>query len=1183
MLGNIDRNKKPIQPQYFLAKPNREIISKLSEAFNDNISMDLNGVGELNLSLPYKLDKHHSLKTNKNIELIRERYLINTVTGNKSEWYIIHNIEDSLDNSDMLNVSCYSLEYELNNTLIKSYSVESYGADKVMIDILANTLWNIDYIDADFKLSKRAFEFTSTNALAAIVDIADKYNAILKFDSESRLISMTKPELTGINMGLTFGYGKLMKSMNVHSNAEDMVTRLYAYGKDGLGIQKVNPTGQNYIENFGYWMYPFQRDANKSVISSSHYMTDSLCHALLDYEALIESKTGLFKQYLDSLELYERELNELKVDLNKLQNDEKVIQEVKVTQQFGDKMFFEKYSHSGSTSRTFKLNKGYNYAAMIKVDSSSGLTVALNGSVKSVTSGRWVMLGKLNNLDTTTITVNGSSTGVFMQVATISIEEYQMAGNDNAIVERYSLDNKENQINLKQIEISNKLNQITNVQSQISNLKNILDSDNNFTDEQLTELKDYVIEKEFSDDVYIDEKDLYEAAQEKFKELQIPELSVEVDIVNFLEIIEEQRNWKKLNLGDFINIKYEPLGKALTARIIGINFDFSGSSIKLTLSNAKNVNDEANLIEKLMRDYKNTSVIVDTSKTKWGQAVVDSSDMSRLFENVWNKVTNQINMSINNTVELNNQGITISDDEDPLRFLRLTHGQIGLTRSGGLRFETAIDASGVIAEMLYGKVILGQRVVIADTTGVFTIEGSKLMIDDRCGRPVLRLGLTSELPDVFGMHVNRYASSNCNDKTITNVSGIDNGRGFYIDKIRNGVTTNVFGLSQEGDLRLRVGDNNELMLLTSEGLSLGGNTWASSPTRFDFLGNAWLNSLFADRAVIKNSKFGNGEIDESSLTLRDGDGIFRIFPKVGMWGGKISEGAEDFDKGNFSVDMYGNLKAHNAKFYGKAGELLIDTDAGVIDLDKFDMINVGKLMAEMLEVNTILADDGYVNNLTVNRLKTIGKDAEEGQFIDYIDIEGNKIQFITAQVSAKEQAKDSRNRLLFWQDSEKRILTTENTGIIAYSYTLPKDKMKIKREITFEGSGDAAQPVEKIGTGDGGANDRAKMVNTKYNGGYKQEYKASNNARERSIDFKDTGIYVNSEGGAFTAQSKDFQFIATEGGSYKLGLANGSIFELSSTGLKIDVQGNIEMKATGNITRTAGGNIKDQATRIDLN
>ncbi|OMD78248.1 hypothetical protein [Paenibacillus odorifer] len=302
----------------------------------------------------------------------------------------------------------------------------------------------------------------------------------------------------------------------------------------------------------------------------------------------------------------------------------------------------------------------------------------------------------------------------------------------------------------------------------------------------------------------------------------------------------------------------------------------------------------------------------------------------------------------------------------------------------------------------------------------------------------------------------------------------------------------------------------------------------------------------------------DANITGSSLTLRDNGGVMKMFPLIGLWAG-----AENFADAPFSVDLQGSLIGRKAKFIGPKGDILIDTEAGYIDMDKLDIINVGKLVAEMLEVNTILADGGYVNNLTVNRLKTIGKDVEVGQYIDYIDIQDNFIKFITARVSTKTQAKDSRDRLLYWQNGEKRILTTENTGIIAYEYGFNDADIKEKRVLTFEESGDAATPVEYIGTGDNTGNGR--VVNRKRNGGYKSEYKSSNYGFERSIDLNDDGISVRSDKGKFSAISKEFEFLAQEG-SLKMGISGGSIFELTPTGAKMDIKGDLDIKATGTVT-----------------
>src|SRR5690606_26622872 len=131
-------------------------------------------------------------------------------------------------------------------------------------------------------------------------------------------------------------------------SADQMVTRLTAKGKDDLTIHHVNPTGQGYIENFSYFVYPFRRNDQQTVLSSSFHMSDSLCHALLDYEELVKSKTGWIEGYIKQRQVYEDELTQLDIDHNRLKNNEKVITGTMLSQQFDGKMFFEKYAHSGS-------------------------------------------------------------------------------------------------------------------------------------------------------------------------------------------------------------------------------------------------------------------------------------------------------------------------------------------------------------------------------------------------------------------------------------------------------------------------------------------------------------------------------------------------------------------------------------------------------------------------------------------------------------------------------------------------------------------------------------------------------------------------------------------------------------------------------------------------------------------
>ncbi|MGG0822951.1 phage tail spike protein [Paenibacillus turicensis] len=1156
MLGEIDYHKKPIQPQYFLCKPNREIISKLSEAFNDRLSISLNSVDELILSLPYQIEIRHQLTRNKNVDLIHEKYLIKMVTNKDIAWFIIHEISEEVsNNSDVKTLKCYSCSHELTNKLIKSYSVESYYCRQVLKDLLANTIWEIDYIDADFDLTYRAFDFPSSNVLEAIYSVADTYNAIVEFNTDQRKISFKKPELFGTNKGLTISYGKYMKSMNQTISAEQMVTRLVAKGKDELSIHKVNPTGQGYIEDFSYFMYPFERNDQQQVKSSSYHMSDSLCHAILDYQLLVEESTGQFEARLKQLKQHEQELGQLEVELNKLKNNEAVITDVVLSQQFDGKMFFERYAHVGSSSKTFEINKLYPFAVLIKVDQDA-VNAAVGDLIQRIPANKWTLLGKVKDIESLQVNVEGAKSNVFIQVANITLDEWSSPNNHDVIIQKYSLDNKENEIGFKLQQITQKQNQIKGVQAQIDALQDKLLAHNNFTPAQLQELNPYVIEREFSDDTYVDEHDLYLAAQEKFAELQRPALSLDIDIVNFLEIIEEQRNWDKLMLGDFINIKYEPTQTKITARIVNITFDYEKSDIKLTLSNIKDVHDESKSLEKFLHDAKSTNIIVDTNKSKWGKAVISSNNMTKLFENFWNNVTEQINMANNEFVHIDHRGITIYDIHDPNKFVRMTHGAIGMTDNGGLLYKMAITPTHIVAENVWGKLFVGERLTLGDVDGLLEITGPKFMIFDRQGRLVQQMGLLATNPDLFGTEVLHYNTENSGDNTVINKVTMTNNNGFRIERNVNGEFQPIFKTTPEGDLYVRAGTDDEVFTINEQGLALGSSDWENAPFHADYKGNVWMNKLFAFEADIKKSKFTDGHIKGSDLILEDGKGgIISMFPQYGLWFG--AEKAEDAPTW-IKMDGTGIFKKLIVK--DKDDGLMIDSEAKKIFMDNWDLVGAGMVDTELLAANLVSAEFGYISDLTASKLSTMSRSAINA-YANFINIEKNNIKWITGKVVQGEQKKLSDGRPLFWLDaSQTGKMTTDTTPYPVYEYILDKETTKTKMEQGFDDSGDN-NPFITMGAGDGSSETSGKANLKKYNGGFKVSYNTSNSGRDMSIDFKDNGVYVNAETDKVQIQGKDFE-VKAQGGKVTIADASGSMITLENGNIKIKATGRLDVEAT---------------------
>lgn len=1539
MLGDINYNLKPTRPKIFLCKPNGDIVSKISEAYNINRKTALTELFSFSFNMPYYIEENNELARNRNIDLIKERFYIKLEIGSKIEWYIITKIIDSMsDQEDHKSIECIFLPQELADKTIASYSEESKNARQVLRDILSlQTSWSIGSIDPDFELTYRSWEFPGNSLLDAIFQVMERYNAIIEWNTENRTFDMVKPEFHGQNRLGTISHRKYLKTLNRETNAEQVVTRLIPKGKDGLGINRLTLNGSNYLEDFTYWMYPFERDSNRNVIKRSNYMSDSLCHALLDYQEKAKLYENEYQKLLEQLKDLTSLHSQKKVELNHLKNQLVSITQLQLTQQFDGHMFFEKTTYEGYTkSISFNIDSLYLYAVLIKIGDAAGKTVTINGQNGMLHSGQWIVSRKINaGVSNINVVISGAgTTDLFIQVARINKSEFDTSNNSYPIVQKYNFDNKEMEIAAKETEINAVQNALNSTSTQMANINTELSASKNFTQAQIKELDKYVVVQYFSDDTLFDDEDLFKEAKKKFDEIKIPQLSLKISIENFLNIIEEQGNWDKLLLGDKVIIKYEKFDLKIEAKIIEIEYDYENDEINLTIANFKNLNTNQEKLDKYIYNSNKATTIINDNKHKWDQAIVDVSETSKIFDNMWDKLTNQINMAANQTVIIDDKGITIVDHKDPLRFLRATNGVIGLTKSGGLRYETAISPDGVIAEQVLGKLILGQRVTIGDVDGIWMTEGPQTTITDRCGREVMKLGLYETNPDLFGMVINRYNDvipcstellnriiansedgfkiqqwngtrfvdkfyadnngllfaedmstkrlkilsdtnelmldsytkymdigkfesiitdgkltaieklqvlgertriiseyeklltqantyktttrdstirinttsftnsyhalmnylsplltnmdetseidrdefinkfkayydevtniinaindsikyssvqfgSHFNNVVIDYVNGvvstrsdnkfrsIMNGtRGFIIQRndgtAQNPIWTDIFYADNNGQLMAQdmtakslkiVSESNDLLLdgntkymdigkfqsiivdgkLTAiEKLQVLGertrivseytklltqaNTYKTSDRDNSILINtanftqayealinylAPLLSNMSETSTIDRNEFINrfkayydeatniinaisdslkyssvqfgsffnnvvidylqgvvatrndnmfrsimngtqgfliernigtsanprwqrvfwadtngivraqglriaegflsdGGIENSYLVLRDGfGGVGKWYPSLGIW-----MGSEQPESAPFWVTPNGKLK-----LFGKAGELFIDTEAGVMNLNNIDIVGAGTIQGNQLVVNTLIAGEAVINDLTVNHLKTMKKEPQVGEYVDYIDIENNFLKFITASVSSKTQAKDDKGRLIYWTDSSKKYQTFEVTSYPFYEYSVTD--VKVKAEYTFEGSGDTAYPVIKLGAGSPaeGMPNREKAVITKYNGGYKTEYRSSAYNRERSLDLSDDGIFLHSENSAISSIAKNLEFSITEGGDL-------SIANTSGTKIVIDSSGNISLESSRNINLKANGTINFNATSYNFN
>lgn len=839
-LGEIDFTKQPIKPELFVCKSNKQTISKIKNAYEIKYSHKLSAINALEFKIPTKIERNHILIDNPLLETIKHRYLFKMILGTHTEYFLFDEKNKSYEtHEEYVHYHAFSLGFQLNDKMIRGYEEKSLNLEEHLVIILEETNWVTGYIDSEFITKYRAYNAGELTVLQCVYELAEKFNAVIEFDTVNKRLNFHRPDNIGLNKGFKVKERRYLESLNQIENSQEVITRLRLHGNEGLSIRSISPTGVDYIEDFSYYMYPYKEKRNYSTVLFN--VTEIInWQNILDNLAVDIEESVLKLKSLDG-KIAGKISNIQDVSMNyKITTSVKINEETSFGFLVGYKDINEYYRivyDIGSTYslRIDKVNNGvvknllkvhksnlpdwrlsdfqevelevYNDDIRIWIDNLLVANVKdhdfIEGNFGLFVMDKEVFFKEISFNDKTHTVLQHSyhmsddlchaiidqkelikkyetdfnyyleQRGILEEIvqdkenelaallAELKIiwDELDIAnahgdknGTDTSSIVRRK-DEKQRQINEKETEILSYTNQISSIEEDIKRIQTKLAAENNYTPEQLFYLNDFIIVKDYTNDTIIDVEDLLKEGLEAFKKFREPKISLKINIVNFLEMVDCQHDWDKLSIGDTIIVSLERLGVNTSAKIIEINYDFEEKEIVLTIANEKEIRDTDQQFRDLLAagNKANTQIILD--KYKWDLSLENNGTINKIINNIWDATKQAVEAGYEQLIEINERGIIVRSPDDPDTYLVIQNGTIAITNDGGNTWKHSINSEGIVGERIYGKIISGVNLAIEDIDGIIKFRGSKGQIFDRNGTEVMKLGLVSEPPepDCFGM------------------------------------------------------------------------------------------------------------------------------------------------------------------------------------------------------------------------------------------------------------------------------------------------------------------------------------------------------------------------------------------------------------------------------------------------
>lgn len=194
------------------------------------------GMMYLQFDISTKHEYYKYLAEETEVEYDNQRYLVKGINERTKANISTINCELNLDGLDCKKIT-------------KTYTTESFY--NVCKEVLSGTGWSI--VNAELVSKRTTLELQDQTPRKVLQTCTNStaYNTVYEFDTIKKTITVIKPYNNTDPTGTYFTDELNLTELNFKGSSSGLVTKLYAYGKDGLSFASIND-GKEYIENHTY-------------------------------------------------------------------------------------------------------------------------------------------------------------------------------------------------------------------------------------------------------------------------------------------------------------------------------------------------------------------------------------------------------------------------------------------------------------------------------------------------------------------------------------------------------------------------------------------------------------------------------------------------------------------------------------------------------------------------------------------------------------------------------------------------------------------------------------------------------------------------------------------------------------------------------------------------------------------